>query len=108
MGGTAVPLDPEREVEQMEQMERRRDDGASNAWARLQEAYLRVGQPAAWLTSDVLFLEDVVSKLWVSSRTDPTDDRRFHVALHRWEAIATEAIATAAATPTQPDTGDTQ
>ena len=60
------------------------------------DAYLRAGQPAGWLVSDVLFLEDAVSKLWVSSRTDPTDDTRFHVALHRWEAIATEAIATAA------------
>ena len=94
--GTAVPQGAERDTEQMEQAERRRDDAAVNAWTRLQAAYLRAGQPSGWLTSDLLFLEDVVSKLWVSSRTDPTDDQRFHVALHRWEAIAIEAIAAAA------------
>lgn len=103
MGGTAVPPDPER---QAEQRERCRDDAAANAWTGLQDVYLRAGQPFGWLTSDVLFLEDVVSKLWVSSRTDPTDDQRFHVALHRWELVATEAIATAADARHQTDQGE--
>ena len=93
--GTAVPLTPEQRTERLEQMEHRRDAAAANAWERLQDVHLRAGQPDGWITSDLLFLEDVVSKLWVSSRADPEDDQRFHVALHRWETATAESIATA-------------
>ena len=78
--------------------ERRRDAACADTWNRLQETYSREGCPHAdrWLTSDVRFAEYVVEQLWLSSREDSDDDRRFHAALERWERITTEAIGAAA------------
>ena len=75
--------------------EQRRDVAVGEAWERLRVAYARARQPANWLSPNVLFAETVVEQLWRSARADPADDPRFYDALQRWEALATEAIASA-------------
>ncbi len=75
--------------------EQRRDVAAGEAWECLRVAYERAGPSVNWLTPNVRFAENVVEQLWRSARTNPADDQRFYAALRRWEALATEAIASA-------------